>query len=46
LVCLLQACVRQLDWIDNAWPAELKAVSMARLCGAETAFFVPCTMLC
>lgn len=38
-------CVRQLDWIDNAWPAELKAVSMARLCGATSKFGVQDTAL-
>eukprot|EP01043_Picozoa_sp_COSAG02_P060599 COSAG02_NODE_7952_length_2773_cov_156.797307_1_plen_898_part_10 len=38
-------CVRQLDWIDNAWPSELKAVSMARLCGATSKFGVQDTAL-
>ena len=34
------ACVRELDWIDNVWPAELKEISMARLCGATSKFGV------
>lgn len=38
-------CVRQLDWIDNAWPAELKAISMARLCGATSKFGVEDTAI-
>ena len=34
------ACVRELDWIDNMWPSELKEISMARLCGATSKFGV------